>query len=48
MKKYRLERRVDGEWYAWGTYTDPVKLAKAANELGVMGFDLVRVVVLDE
>lgn len=34
--KYQLWREVDGSWYLWGTYADPVMLAEAANEIGRM------------
>jgi hypothetical protein len=40
---YRLERKVGGEWYKWGNYTDPVRLAAAAHELGKLGFEEIRV-----
>lgn len=32
--KYKLYRMVDGEWYYWGTYTDPASLAESAFFLG--------------
>ena len=45
---YRLERYVDGEWYEWGTYPSANDLAKAAAELGILGYgsDSVRVKVV--
>lgn len=44
--KYKLERRIDGEWYVWGVYEDPVSLAHAAHELGTYGFKVIRVEVI--
>lgn len=41
--RYRLERLIDGQWYVWGTYDDPVRLALAAHELGQYGFKVIRV-----
>ena len=46
MKKYRLERLVDGVWYEWGTFEDPVRLAEAAHELGGYGYKKIRVLVV--
>lgn len=42
MKKigwYCLERFVEGDWYVWGTYASANDLAKAAAELGILGYD---------
>ena len=36
--KYVLYKFVDGEWYKWGEWTNPVGLANAANSLGLDGF----------
>lgn len=36
--KYKLYRLVDGEWYFWGEWDNPVGLAAAANSLGRDGF----------
>lgn len=44
--KYRLERLIDGHWYVWGVYDDPVKLAHAAHELGQYDFKVIRVEVV--
>ena len=41
---YRLERNVDGGWHKWANYTDPVRLAEAANLLGRQGYEI-RVLV---
>ena len=35
--RYKLERKIDGEWYYYGTYDTPERLAKACFELGKMG-----------
>lgn len=35
--RYKLERKVDGEWYYYGTYNTPEQLARACFELGKMG-----------
>ena len=40
---YKLERRVNGEWYVWGVYDDPAKLAHAAHEVGVYGYKMIRI-----
>ena len=45
-EKYKLERLIDGHWYGWGTYDDPVRLAHAAHELGGYGFKVIRVEVV--
>lgn len=44
--RYRLERLIDGQWYVWGTYDDPARLAQAAHELGLYGFRVIRVEVV--
>lgn len=42
--RYRLERLVDGQWFHWGTYKKPERLAEAAFELGKMGYEQIRVI----
>lgn len=37
---YKLYKYVDGEWYIWGNYKDPVSLAHASNELGWLGLEI--------
>lgn len=32
--KYKLYRKIDNEWYYWGTFTDMNKLVKATYEMG--------------
>lgn len=44
---YKLYKYVDGEWYWWCDYTDPVRLAQAANELGRLGLEIKVEVVED-
>ncbi len=45
--EYILERLVDGVWYAWGRYEDPVKLAKAAFALGRYGYEQIRIIPME-
>lgn len=44
---YKLYKYVDGEWYWWCDYADPVRLAQAANELGSLGIAIKVEVVED-
>lgn len=32
--KFRVERKIDGEWYYWGTYSTPAELGRCMWELG--------------
>lgn len=41
--KYRLMKLVDGNWYEWGTFSDPVRLAYASFLLGQSGIDDIKV-----
>ena len=45
--KYVLYKFVDGEWYKWGEWANPVELANAANSLGLDGFKT-KVEVVEE
>ena len=45
--KYVIYKFVDGEWYKWGEWTNPVGLANAANSLGLDGFKT-KVEVVEE
>lgn len=42
---YKLYKYVEGEYYLWGEYTNPVKLAEASFELGSLGVRGIRVEV---
>ena len=44
---YRLLKLVDGEWYLWGTYSNPSQLAEAAHYLGTLGVCQVKVEVVE-
>lgn len=41
---YKLLKLVDGEWYIYGTYHDVYTLALAAHQLGLDGFEQIKVV----
>lgn len=38
--EYIIYKLVDGEWYKYGTYDNPVNLANAAYTLGKDGFEI--------
>jgi hypothetical protein len=42
---YKLYKLVDGEWYIYGTYHDVFTLAMAAHQLGLDGFEQIKVVI---
>jgi hypothetical protein len=45
--KYVLERKLDnGNWYAWGVYTDVEALVKAGAELGGYGYTETKIRVI--
>jgi hypothetical protein len=47
--KYKLMKRVEGNWYEWGVYSTLEGLAKAAFFLGQSdGIDEVKVEVVTE
>lgn len=41
---YKLYKLVDGEWYIYDTYHDVYTLAMAAHQLGLDGFEQIKVV----
>lgn len=41
---YKLYKLVDGEWWIHGTYQDVFTLAMAAHQLGLDGFEQIKVV----
>lgn len=52
-KKYKLERKVNGEWCMYGMYTEPFlpQLIQAAMQLGQAGYKMygsLRVVEINE
>jgi hypothetical protein len=42
--KYTLLKLVDGEWWEHDTYHDVFTLAMAAHQLGLDGYDQIKVV----
>lgn len=42
--KYKLYKLVDGEWWIYGTYHDVFTLTTAAFQLGLDGFEQIKVV----
>jgi hypothetical protein len=42
--KYKLYKLVDGEWWLYGTYQDVFTLTMAAHQLGLDGFEQIKVV----
>jgi hypothetical protein len=43
-EKYKLYKLIDGEWWIYGTYHDAHTLAMAAHQLGLDGFEQIKVV----
>lgn len=43
-EKYILLKLVDGEWWEHGTYEDVFTLAMAAYQLGLDGYEQIKVV----
>lgn len=43
--KYRLYRLVDDEWWEYGTYHDVFTLTMAAHQLGLDGYEQIKVVI---
>ena len=43
--KYILLKLVDDEWWEHGTYEDVFTLAMAAHQLGLDGFESIKVVL---
>ena len=41
---YKLYKLVDGEWWIYGTYEDVFTLAMASHQLGLDGFEQIKVV----
>ena len=41
---YKLYKLVDGEWWEYGTYQDVFTLTMAAHQLGLDGFEQIKVV----
>lgn len=39
MTMYKLERRVDGRWFTWGTYCELTDLVREAAYLGKLGYN---------
>ena len=42
---YELYKYVDGEYYIYGTYSDVMTLTVAAHQLGLDGFESIKVVL---
>ena len=42
--KYKLYKLVDGEWWIYDTYHDAHTLAMAAFQLGLDGYEQIKVV----
>lgn len=45
---YKLSRMVDGEYYWYGTYDDPERLAEAAFFLGQTGAENIMIVPIEK
>jgi hypothetical protein len=43
-EKYILLKLVDDEWWEYGTYQDVFTLAMAAHQLGLDGFEQIKMV----
>ena len=43
-EKYIILKLVDDEWWEYGTYHDVCTLAMAAHQLGLDGFEQIKVV----
>ena len=41
---YKLYKLVDGEWWIYGTYEDVFTLSMTAHQLGLDGFEQIKVV----
>jgi hypothetical protein len=44
-EKYILLKLVDDEWWEYGTYQDVFTLTMAAHQLGLDGFEQIKVVI---